>query len=522
MTKNAERAILLIIACIALLPRVLAWRNQILDPFAYTVQGVAQISLKEGNIAVHPTQPIGGTMQHQMHYISERTGITSLLVIFALVSAMPLDSLIFLPVVGFAFLLISFVIANRLAKSPLVGIAYVFFVAFEPSLCVLTNGIYYVSVGWLMFLIFLSTYFISQNQEKNVSRSFFPLLFLSFINTYFIYYTTEGVLILFLISIITLSFLKKMRVSFKFLTLALTLIFVTFDPTFYNYARHLSFQTLTDIIGKYVGYIFGNLFGHSGASSLRTYPGTVISFYVDFIVLISISIPVLVTILLYISKKRSIKKIEDIQVLALVLTAVGNGALYLTRGYFSFTGILLLFPLLTFVLINKSNLNKRSRFFIIFIILLLSPAKFAVYWTDEKRTFGDNIHAKNSSVILWVADNSGESKILTSLTLAAQLLPKISSKQMINQSYLYVFTDRDLNPMYTNNYTSLKQNLIDRNYQTLILSNGYSTHVIDGAEWKLWAPLGNNIELLSNYTFLNRVYSDARSIVYIFIISSAS
>lgn len=513
-----KEVVLLTLLFIAFFPKILSCIGEVTGHFAYSHIGIAQKSAKEGHISVHSVVPRDGTMQQHAYSISERTGITSLLVVINLITGLPLKTVLFLPINGFALILLSYVFARTLSKSRLIALMYTVFIAYEPLLNKLTYNISYTGIGWMSFMMLLILYLQWNRPKQKLSRSIPILVLITFLNSYFAYYVAEGMIILFLAIMLVLTITKAESKAFTYLSLVFMIIFAGFDPIFYSYLQSVSLQSIIDVVNHYVGYILGNIGFLTDSEILRTYPGSTLSFYIDMTVLIIISLPVLLYVpirLIRHLKRTTVKESDDKLFFAIMLTGIGNGLLYLTRGHVSFSGVLLLFPLLTFIVIDNFKVNPKIKIAILLMILIFSPLKFTFHWNEEQRPYGDSFHSLTAPATYWIARSLTESNIITSLRIGGPLLSELMTAQKANDIYVFIFNDNSITPFYSN-HSAVKEIFLKQGYTHLLLSLKYSVQVIDGPEWKLWKPLGENLFLISEHPPFDKIYDDGRSFVWFF------
>jgi len=516
--EHLEKAAVFSLFLLAAFPKILSFTGEVIDTFAYSSEGIAQASVIKGTILVQPTLSKGGTRQDQVNVISSRTGITALLVIINQITGLPLETIIFLPIIGIALLPISYVFARNFSKSKLIALAYMIFLAYDPRLNTVTSNLYYISLGWIMFMTFLTVHFTFNDQKRKTSRLIVPVMFVIFLTAFASYYTAEGTIIFFAITMVILCFLKKKEKRFQLLALSFFAIFVAFDPMFTAYVKRFSLQKLVDFIGGYMRYLVSNLgFGASSEGAIRAYPGSRLAFYVDAISLAIIVFPVILFAVVNLVRPLrwfSNKGINSIAVYAFVMSGIFDGVLYLTRGHFSFTVIIFLFPLLLFCMINGSLGNRKIGIAVFFVLLMLGPIRFLAYWNDPSRPYGDDFYSKSAPGLLWLSQSSVPSNVITSSTIAGQLMTYLMTNNRTNDVWVFVLNENDLTPLYSGNYSEIRQRFAERKYSYLILSTEYVNHILSSTEWKTWPPLGTRLSLISDYAAFDMVYCDGRTLVY--------
>ena len=524
----------LILLIIALVPKALSSIYQVGDPFAYSTIATSQMSINSGHIAIHPFEPIGGTLQLHANALSERSAVTSLLVVISQVLNLPINGLIFIPLNGVIFLILSYALARSISKSALVSIFFTLFIAYEPALNVLSYNIFYIGIGFSLFFTFIIL-LLSLIKEYDSKKTF--LILLIFISICLTYYTSIVNSIIFSL-IFSLFFffssrMKKIKLpkaNWKALIL-ISVIFITvfigFDTLFYSYFTTIMSTNSLDFVSQYLSYIQSIFTPES--SNISANKTEVFTANIGLFVLVSIITPIFLYLLLHLIRlfrrllvgKEIRLEIKHVIYLAFIVPWLVDIIIYSSLEVFPFKLFLLLFSFLAFFSINEiifqsRKIKRKKQIAAVFMLIVISlgVVKFGAWFTDPKLGYAVSYDSSISPTSSWLSHHASEGGVLADLKTSGRLLVDVTETKKADALHMYIFTKNNVPVLYSNNATAVKHAFRGMGYDYLVLSYKSVDTVIEGANWLNTRPLGEAFNYFENYTCFNRVYDDKQGLIY--------
>jgi hypothetical protein len=508
--------------------------NEIADHFTFTTVALAETTQRNAQIQIAPYPPVTDGWQNHANSLSLRFVPTIFLLLLNHLTGIPLQSLALYPLLGLVFAFLAFVFASNLAGSRIVGLIFALAVTLDP-LTVLTRNIYYISVGLMLFWLFLIFWI---KWIKNPDSKKYPILiFVTFILAFFSYYTAEFLIIIVMfafsiLSVVLRRFGKNLDKpkGHMYLTLAFLAIFVVFDPVFSNTFSSLSLSRAVSTIQRYLNYLFA-FFGAGPASAVSEYRpnySNLLPLYTQLLQYVIIGFCIFVYIFLSFRQIRKEKKItlksEHIIFLSLFFAGAVETFVYLTMG-FGFNLKSLLWFLLLATLYSLYRFYKRIeghpkkwrhrgivlRSLIIFIVsmmIFVGITKTIIPVFDGSSLEEPHFFSNMQATSIWISQNMNSGKIITDGRFAAELFAQLVAVGKQNSLISTRFSTNDINYL-RGNYSIESPSII-------VLPSSMSTRSFSGGDiWAINFPLGNATEGLNQLTNLNKVYDDGFGLIYV-------
>jgi len=513
-----KKIFLFLLLVLLAFPRIFSTVQEVFYAFSFSSAALVEDALVRGKIEVSPFKA-EGSLQGEADEISVRMAPTALLTILSSVTGMRLNILMALPLSGLVLALLSFVLAKRFLRSKLLAIVYALLTSYEPTTILLTNQLFFISLGIIMFYLSLIV-FLKFHEGKLDNRKYVFLLLMFFVVAYLSYYTAEFYIILFLIFLVLanlISRMRKWRLSIKgvgFLTLAFVLIFVGFDSAFYYYLGRARF----DLVLEQVNYLLRSLTGARTSSVVHFHSQTIV--VLEVALLLSILAPVgayLLWLLIAPSRKRrvSAQKGFDYRILAFIavaLTGLASLFIYAPLGLFDFKHIYLVFPLLALFSVEHFLGNRlKTKTVIIILLLLVFMLKFGAYVSTEELGYGRRYFTAMSPSAKWSSGYITENRILTDTETGAILLAEFVQTQKVNNVPICLFNEHNANFLYN---LSKANEFAIRNYNYLILTRRITEQLVCGGSWSKFGPVKNVFYQMDNWTYASRIYDGGDGVVY--------
>ncbi|MEM2704255.1 MAG: hypothetical protein QXR45_13980, partial [Candidatus Bathyarchaeia archaeon] len=264
------------------MPTVVLSLDEYIDPFTFHTVGLAQIYYREGRYFPYPITE--GGWQSTANEISVRFIPTLFLVILSQITGISLWHLLFLPIIGFIFPLLTYSFCKNLQQSATTAILYAVIVSYS----FLMFNVFYISVGMFFFLVFIFIFLKTLKFGRSVKRIERGLLLFIFIITYFTYYTAEFLALSYLLGALFLAWfsekfgIKTPKVKLYSLLLSFLVIFIGFDRVIYYYLKNMTIEKGLGLFSSYINYVLHFL--RSGAEAVfeyRPHIGIPLVVYID-------------------------------------------------------------------------------------------------------------------------------------------------------------------------------------------------------------------------------------------------
>jgi len=525
----------LLVVCLLILPKIVAWANEVTDAYMYSSVSVAQASIEQNRILTGPFIEVHGPnapWQTHANGISERVAVTSFLVVFSQVTGLKLEELLFLPICGLLIIFLSYAFGRVFSKSHTVALLYAVFIAYERNL---NNNIYYISLGFALHYVFLIV-LMRIIEPKTRARSSVVLLCLVFIVSYLTYYSVEAFDIA-VLGFISLLIVLAQHHSFKIasgrylnslvtLTLAFATFFLVFESKLPVFLESASLGRLWNTMLNYIIYVYNVLTRNvSRVQEFRPVFGNVLTIYLDTAMKILIVLPITAYALYHIfSSLRKTGRLEinsrSVVFFSLIAVGVLETVIYWSYGPAGGFRYLFMFSsLLAFYSLSRSGTKLKREgifFFISLIIILIVFSKFVANWEDPVHaTDGRQYYSSMKTTADWTMKNAGQGSILSDFHISGQLLAEAAFHSKTNKAYIYKFAE-NLDMLYQFNQTKVDSVFNKNGYKYLILSYAFERQAVSGDIWAPHGPpLGQDFFFFDNYTSLNKVYEDGRGEIYV-------
>jgi hypothetical protein len=507
--------------------------NEVIDNFTYSSIGLAYTVSQEGRLTIAPYSSQVGWSGHA-NAISLRFVPTMILVFLEEATGMPFKMLAVLPIGGLILAVLSYVLAKNLSGSTKIGLLFAVAMAFEP-VNILEVNIYYMATGLLVFWVFLILW--NRSLRLPTTAKHIMLLTTLFCIAFFSYYTSEFMILLtvfvFGILVGALTLVRRQPAverRFLYLALAFIVIFVSFEPVFYQtLANQSESQPVQTILGyfQYVLQVFGG--NKAAVSEYRPNYGNMLPIYAFMVqvCLIGLSLGLyLVYRLRLIIKHSSHVSITETVFLALILVGVVEPLVYLLWGsQLAFRSLLWFGMLAAFCSLHRltrvikgvrlKKLSIMTVSVVGIVILCCSIVKGVLPMQDPRSSaeprFFDKMGPTASWIVLYMGNN-----ITTDGQFAAELFAESVLAQKQNDINAVRMNQRNIDFLRSfedGNYSIFSEKEIP---DVLALAKSWSTRSFAGGEiYQTNAPLGDAPEILSQYPTLCRVYDDGRGLVYV-------
>ena len=316
--------------------------------------------------------------------------------------------------------------------------------------------------------------------------------------------------------------------SFAGISLVLIAIFIAFDSVFYYYLKKISLQKAFSTFIQYLQYTFGLPFQKRvDISVLRVYPGNTFSVYLEYSLLVLIIVPILLELLHMLRRSvlgagKNRISFGVIVYLAVLVPAVANAVVYLPLGNVGTKYLLFVCPMLALFTIDRVRIRYekgRSRKAIVILLIQLMVValcfvKFAAYWQDPKRGYGNILHTSMQPTVFWTSSYVRQGAVLADLSISGQLWAQVSFAGAADRVYVFPFDRGNVRFLYPPNASAAKELFGQRNYEYLLLTREYSRKVMPISGWSFLEPFGDNLSSIDGFANFARIYDDGTGSAY--------
>ncbi|MEM2145042.1 MAG: hypothetical protein QW279_06760 [Candidatus Jordarchaeaceae archaeon] len=537
-----KRLTMALSAILLFVPIIVVSQNKITDMFVTSIYAVAQKTLNAGfyQIEPYPTgSPIGNwDWQGHANGISYYPATAIIYATLSLVTGIPLDVLVFIPL-GIVFLIIAFLVLTReIFRNKLFVFAYLLIQIFYLRI---TYTLSYHILGFFFHTIILIVLFKKFHGKLQDSPSSLTLFLLISI-TSLTYYTAAAWNLVFLTSTLVIVLLFKFRnIKGEGQKLNFILVFTLFaavlyflcDRQFYKYIKE---HQITEILVNFVTYLGSRLTGSTVPMlkerySILTYDplGRVLSYFPLAMMIFSI---IYVSISL-ITKLRS--KSKTLTMPLTFFTGIVACGTFENLAYFSYTQTIgnryfqLFGLLISFYAINNF-LNRRKQQSIrkklwhilaaILAILIISSAFYNVYYG----VFRGNVAIRSNAPMQcesssnWLAEHTSHSNIVSEHQTSGFIFASIISANKSDSIRVFPLNE-DIYILYEalieNDERTLSNLFSERTYYTIVFLKMFNKNPMFGDVWGYAVPpLDGQKNNLNNFTIFNKIYDDGNAEIF--------
>lgn len=534
-----SRKMLLLVGMLALIItlQTIFYRNENVDPYAFSTIGNAQQMLNNGHYQINPFSQVSSSWQEHANGISERPAPSMLITIFSLVTGLSIWNISFLPIIGLIFLLLFFVFARIFSGSTWFATICVAVMSFDSLINETTSNVYYISYGFTLVMLFLLVYAVML-RAKTHNRIYFMLFLLIFIVSYFSYYTAEFLMIGFVFCFeLILFMLKRPRTKMMTLPLIFMTIFITFDSVFSSYiswkpwGKGLSY--FESIVYYFIGFVFR---GSVVVKERGHFLGSLTSVYLEFVLRVLILVPVAAYV--GYSALRKLRSWEGRQKLgfsiratifvSLILVVIAGMAVYINLGVVDYRGFYIFFPLLAIMSIDSlghyfsSKKNRRILVALLvlfsFLLLSVSVSRFVIGTSpllSSEGSFSMMMPSTN-----WTCEHLNSDAIVTNFHSAGLLFfSAVESNKGSNITVFFLQFANVVSFLTTSNVTNASNYFSRMGYGYLLIPTDMQHSITDLGAWAIVGrvpPLGGSTFTFDNFPTFIKIYDDGRGILYLY------
>ena len=514
---------------ISLIPSLLVFTNNTIDPFTNSVIALARETQSSAHIPFEP-YTIYGYWQVHANSISARGGIISLVTILSIVTSLPIYTICLMPLPGIMSVILAYFIGRRLGTR-FTGIVFAIVMGFSTFHVLTETSIGYESYGNLLQLIIIFIIALCYVDRGKWSRSDVLIVSLLFWACFQAYYTAEFLTIAIFLSITLFSLIKNhseyntnaFRVMSYFTLLGVT-IFLGFDFIAYIFVRNMSVEVLANAIVNYFSYLISFITRESTAALGPSRPYTSpIGKYLDVAFNVLSWMVILASVGLYLKNLRKTTKAHA------QLTRKENSANILAFSLlFAFGARLLIYgllgkiaigwiyvPIIAIILAQTWSVSRKHnliKYIIPLLIAVITLLSFSLAWTETISIVGIDYYHKVNPCASWIANSLDSGSLVSSNQISAQIFGVVAELEKANSISVNQFGSDVRNLNDTSNLYSV---LITRGYGHLVLAKMFKNQPIYGGFWGPYLPpLGDKFESFDNYTYISRIYDDGMLMVY--------
>lgn len=530
--RISNRTFFILLFLVCMLPKIYFITEGFYDFYLGSHIVLAQMSEDAGHIIVDP-YPQGNitSLQAQINEVSDRMGLTSLLLVIKLMTGMPYDTLLIIPIGGFLMFLSAYYLVRLITSSKLLISVFVIFVSYDPAISTLTYNINTHAWAFPLFLIFIGLIY-SKINEIQYSAQKSSITLLVFIAISSIYYTTEFLVVLFLLISSLIFYITSIitgnREHVKVVVLALfcMIFFFGLDPIFYDFFRSWGqyreniFSDIVTVIGDGLLRTFdlstnfykeSSIYALSHQSKIVTWVGVIVYILISIgpILLISSSVMDLV-------KRRKIEQ-NKVLMISLFFTTIAQFLIYLLFNAVSFMTILLISPIVTVFSLKNVIKNKKIRLILALLIIATVMIKLPINLIYEP-IYQSAVYKTYDSGVMWAAIHLPLSDdILSDLCFEEKVLMKNYS---LRTDGFYVTMDGSNNVyfLYSNTSGEVETFFEKSHYDYLILSDLNSKKFIPTAYGPyLLKPCTKFARVVKSSKRFELIYNDGYIFIYKFL-----
>jgi hypothetical protein len=532
--------VIIIVLCCA--PKFVASSHQAIYPFSLSSYSVTE-SIETG-------YSFGdGSVQYQARDISSRFLNTALIISLSEATGLDGKAIAFLPLLAIPFALAAFVLGTLITKRTLGGYFASMCISYNPGVLLLTNNLFYISVGLLFYLAFFIVLILFL-QRILLFREFIVLSSVFFIGTFISYYSAEFYILTALLIaslILTIStYSKRFRSNVIFSSRAAIimvlagitalLFFLMQENAIRFYLRQVNIDEFLDEFGQ--GFVISLKGTSKSALSQYAYTAPRVFSFFEVLFLMVLLIPVIIYgIYLIIRFLKLIRKNEisikafHIAIIVVVLTIIANMFIYLPLGLLDTKYIILMLPPFSFLLLIRyyNRIIIKNKFTSIFpniikkypsktialILFILLIIRFLSAVSLYESIYGENYYDSIHEGSTWIVDEIKEGQIITDLRTGEYLLLEMASRTIHTTSpRIDLFNETTVFVLYNITDFSLLENLSARAPVYVVITKSMETSPIRGSFWSKFKPAKGLFQRYDTSPYFSQVYYDGFTGVY--------
>lgn len=527
----ARIILLLLLLFVTTLPQIISSFDENIDPFAFSIAGLAVAYSRSGRITFYPYSPdLPFSWQEHANFVSIRVIPILLLIILNQVTKLSIWQLLFLPILGLFSLLLTYIVCKNLYKSKLTAVSFVLAFSYETTLARFIY-IHYISIGYTFIWIFLIIW-LKFIRSAKIKRSNALLLFVIFVATYFSYYAAEFIILSFLLATLLISLIlritrvKMLRRSLLTLSICFIIFFLYLDNVVYHYLKNVSLEK-TQILNSYLKYVLTLLTGERReVHGFGVTVGNPLLKYVTLLQHVTISLFVIMYFLRFIREikvRQHIKlSLEELAILSLFTVGFLQMLIYLPIGYLNYILLFWVSLLVTFFSLDEfknsfKRLKREILGLIILLIISLSIIKFTLRISDDVSPHGYRLSSLMKETVSWLVLHITNGYIATDLRIAGQLFMMLAKMGRADCVYPYKLGN-EVRYLYSYDHETPYKIFGRKKNAYLVLSYEFMRRSFRaGREWMYAPPLGNALLFLNHYSSFNKIYDDNYGVVYKYI-----
>jgi len=522
----------LILGFVILIPLTIAARLEFIDPFTYSTATLAWIYQQQGHIVVNPFKPLDFWQYHANEF-SVRPTAAVWLVFISEMTSLPIQSLIFLPIMGFVYVLLAYTLATEATGSRVFGVLYALIQSWDIQVILATLNSFYIPLGYTLAVLFVILYLRISPRSPRKSNALALLVFPSVVLTY---YTSEFLAISFGLSLFLIQRMRtRSKVSYgpsAYLLLTLVMSALAFESALFAFWTSIfNPSTAQVVVLGYLTYVLG-LTTRAGGEFQRYASGSSrvpILYISDFVYRILLGLSTLAYIPLWFTMRRFRKAIISLKrttilIESILLTVSGYIFMYSMVGLFNLRLVYLFIPLAVLLVIRTARLGFPATRFVprlasLITILLIGLVlfRFGAFLIDTSHPYGAGaFSAVTPGISFLVAHTTSDDpkRALSDLGVSGQLF-YVSSLRGSNSAP--VLSDWFMNNsavLYTSNPGVAYALLRSGGYSFLLFSHVFESRAIslDGYEWG--PPAVRAIKTLSYEPGINVIYNDDNMVIF--------
>lgn len=523
--------LLIIFLAILFLPRGIAAAAEIIDPFTFSSAALAQLYVQSGRILYKPFNPVDDWQWHA-NGLSDRVAAPLLLAVLSEVTSLRIGTLVYAPIGGVAFSLLAYTIAHKITKSRAIGMIYAAIQAWDVQVITATNNLFYVTVGYVMMMLFIAFYLKSTESPK---KEIHLMPFVIFSVAILAYYAAEFLVIEFAFSMYLFTSLihrsgrdQKHSLYLPLSLLSLAAVFETLSYRAYFFAFNPN-TAITILVG-YLQYLLGLSFRAGGqiqryATGTTSAPILYISDLLYRILLVACtSAYILFAFMNRIKHGREFEKQRrtSVFVLTFIFLIAGHIFVYAFVGLLNLRGVYFFLPLVALMFIQYA----RQRFSAIrairhlpslaaVILIVLVVLRFGLFFVDTAHPYAVDEYSKNAPGLSFLVNHSpenGTAKAVTNLDISAQLFYQATSFGKTTLLSYHFAADSII--LYSSDPRLAPDTMRNEGYTFLLVSRTFGDRVISTDGWNWEPPAKHLTKVVPQSPGLNLIYQDGQILIF--------
>jgi hypothetical protein len=522
--------LVLLILLAFLIPRVISSAAEITDPFAYSEASLAAVIAAQGRALLNPFQSVDYWTSHA-NSISDKMVAPVLLVTLSETTSIPIASLIHFPVGGVAFVLLAYALALALTRSRVIALMYASVMTFDPEIIRATNGLFYITIGYSLLLLFLTLYLRVRTRGNMI------LLILTYFALVFSYYAAEiaalmFVICLFLVATVSVRIGIEHRQQKDTYFLLLTLVFTgAFEALVYGYWRtYYNFDRGVNVLVGFFQYLFGvSMRSPEAVSSYvagTRAPQTLWILYLVQLAAIFAGVILYAVTRTFGSARVSLAERRNTTVfLAVILMIAGYLWLYAFAGELNLRMFLMLGPIFLFMAlayswhgrgVSSRNITKYLATFLVLILIIAPVIRYTGSFADTTTPYAPGRYSAAAPSLIFMIEHTDAkrtTRAVSDLAISGELMFFAIELNRTNIRS-YPFLD-NYKMLYSSDPSVVTATMRERSFTWLLLTRDFETRTIDAYGWGWYPPASNAVSHASNSTLLNVVYADGNTVIFL-------